>query len=145
MFLVRFVVVTIDVSPVTKLLRRLLLSLLTMALVATACSSGGGSGAPTTSPTLASTPPPLGKPNPLGAKWDWARVDNYKPYLASLAGGATFYDFAWCDVEPTEGQRDWSTIDGVARNARSLGFELLLKIRTGSCWATRESGGNGRR
>jgi hypothetical protein len=145
MFLVRFPVVTIDAPPVTRSLRRLLIVLVAVGLVATACSSGTKSATHTTSTTAAAPLPPLGKPNPLGAKWDWARLDNYKPYLASLAGGATFYDFAWCDVEPKEGQRDWSTIDGVARDARSLGFELLLKIRTGSCWATRESGGNGRR
>ena len=89
-------------------------------------------------------PPPLGKPNPLGAKWDWARVDKYKPYLASLSGGATFYDFAWCDVEPTEGMRNWSTIDDVANNTRALGFVLYLKVRTGSCWATVQSNGGGR-
>jgi hypothetical protein len=53
-----------------------------------------------------------------------------------LSGGATFYDLAWCEVEPSEGQRNWSTVDTVARTARDLGFELYLKIRTGSCWAT---------
>ena len=110
--------------------------MLAMALVAASCSSGGGSAAPKTSSTVAGTPPPLGKPNPLGAKWDWARVDTYKPYLASLSGGATFYDFAWCDVERTEGKRDWSTVDEVARSAHALGFVLYLKVRTGSCWAT---------
>src|SRR5947207_6159351 len=121
MFQNRFVVVTIDAPPVTRWLRALLLSLLALALIGTACSSGGGSAAPT-STTTAAPLPTLGKPNPLGAKWDWARVDKYKPYLASLAGGATFYDFSWCDVEPTEGKRDWSTVDEVARNARDLGF-----------------------
>jgi hypothetical protein len=66
--------------------------------------------------------------------------------LASLSGGATFYDFAWCDVEPNPGKRNWSTVDQVVRSARDLGFELYLKIRTGSCWATVGSdGGAGRR
>jgi len=145
MFRIRFLVVTIDAPAVTRTLRRLLLPLLAIALVATACSSGGGSASPKTSSTSAATPHPLGKPNPLGAKWDWSRLDSFKPYLASLAGGATFYDFAWCDVEPTEGQRDWSTVDSVAKNAQALGFELYLKIRTGSCWATVDSSGNTRR
>src|SRR5581483_9135519 len=102
--------------------------------------SSSGSGSSTTSTTTAA-PPPLGKTNPLGAKWDWSRLDKFKPYLASIAGGATFYDFAWCDVEPTEGHRNWSTVDDVARQARDLGFELYLKVRTGSCWATVDSNG----
>src|SRR5437868_2211762 len=144
MFPIRFVVVTIDAPRVTGQLRRLILTFVaTLALVGGACSSGGGTAAPKTSTTSPATPPPLGKPNPLGAKWDWARVDKYKPYLASLAGGATFYDFAWCDIEPTEGKRDWSTVDDVAKNARDLGFVLYLKVRTGSCWATAGSDGNG--
>jgi hypothetical protein len=82
----------------------------------------------------------------LGAKWDWSRLDKFRPYLAEISGGATFFDFAWCDVEPTEGNRNWSTVDQVARGARQLGFELYLKIRTGACWATVDSSGDtGRR
>jgi hypothetical protein len=123
-------------------LRRLATALVAVALIATACSSGGGSAASKTSTTAVAALPPLGKPNPLGAKWDWARLDRYKPYLASLSGGGTFYDFAWCDVEPKEGKRYWSTVDSVARNARDLGFVLYLKIRTGSCWATENAGGD---
>ena len=141
MFRNRFPVVTIDAPAVTGSLRRLLPLLLALALLAASCSSGGGSGASkTSSTTTAAALPPLGKANPLGAKWDWSRLENFKPYLASISGGATFYDLAWCDVEPTEGKRDWSTVDSVAHMARDLGFELYLKIRTGSCWATRDSG-----
>jgi hypothetical protein len=47
-------------------------------------------------------------------------------------------------VEPVEGERDWSTVDTVARSARDLGFELYLKIRTGSCWATTGGADGGR-
>jgi len=146
MFPTRFLVVTIHAPAVTRTLRRLLLVLLAVTFMTAACSSGGGPAA--SRPSTTSTAPlrPLGRANPLGAKWDWPRLDSYKPYLASLSGGATFYDFAWCDVEPTEGQRDWSTVDGVAHSARALGFELYLKIRTGSCWATLDpSGATGRR
>jgi hypothetical protein len=145
MFRDRFPVVTIDAPGVTGSLRRLFPVLLALALLAASCSSGSGSGASKTSTTSAAALPPLGKANPLGAKWDWSRLDNFKPYLASISGGATFYDFAWCDVEPTEGKRDWSTVDNVAHMARDLGFELYLKIRTGSCWATVDSGGTGGR
>ena len=88
--------------------------------------------------------PPLGKPNPLGAKWDWTRLDAFRPYLTAISGGATFYDFAWCDIEPSPGKRDWSTVDTVAKSARDLGFELYLKVRTGSCWATTGDAGGGR-
>jgi hypothetical protein len=146
MFRDRFPVVTIDAPAVTGSLRRLFPVLLALVLLAASCSSGSGSGASkTSSTTTAAALPPLGKANPLGAKWDWSRLDNFKPYLASISGGATFYDFAWCDVEPTEGTRDWSTVDNVAHMARDLGFELYLKIRTGSCWATVDSGGTGGR
>src|SRR5437588_3066278 len=151
MFRFGFLVVTIDAPAVTRLLRtitgvrRLLLLLVIFALAGAACSSGGGA-TPKPTATTAAALPPLDKPNPLGAKWDWSRLDKFRPYLASLAGGATFYDFAWCDVEPTEGKRNWSTIDDVAHGARDLGFVLYLKVRTGSCWATKDStGGSGRR
>ncbi|MBV8295835.1 MAG: hypothetical protein JO085_03285 [Acidimicrobiia bacterium] len=121
------------------------MALAVVALAGSACHSTGNA-SPTSSTTSAAPIAPLGKPNPLGAKWDWTRLDNFKPYLASISGGATFYDFAWCDVEPSEGQRNWSTVDGVAQGARALGFELYLKIRTGSCWATVDtSGSTGRR
>jgi hypothetical protein len=112
--------------------------------VAVACPSGGGGGSRTT-PTAAANLPPLGRPHPLGAKWDWSRLDAFKPYLAAIAGGATFYDFSWCEVEPQPGRRDWSSVDRVATMARQLGFELYLKVRTGSCWATTAQGGGGRR
>src|SRR5438270_4205335 len=152
MFRVRFLVVTIDAPTVTRRLptiggvRRLLAPLAVLALVAVACSSGGGSTQTRTTTTTNTPLVPLGKPNPLGAKWDWTRSDEFKPSLASISGGAPFYDCALCDVEPSEGKRNWSTVDNVARGANSLGFELYLKIRTGSCWATVESGGGtGRR
>ncbi|MBV9041816.1 MAG: hypothetical protein JOZ68_12475 [Acidimicrobiia bacterium] len=143
MFPKRFLVVTIDAPAVTRSLRRLGAVLAALAVLATACSSGGGTAGPK---TKTSVPPALGRPNPLGAKWDWTRLDAFKPYLASLSGGATFYDVAWCDVEPTEGKRNWSSVDSVANNARAMGFELYLKIRTGACWATVDSNGDtGRR
>src|SRR4051794_31933813 len=126
-----------------------------VALLAAACSSGGegkrassstSSSSPATSGSSSgAVPPPLGKPNPLGAKWDWNRLDAFKPYLASLSGGATFYDFAWCEIEPQPGKRNWASVDRVANSARDLGFELYLKIRTGSCWATSGSGAGNRR
>lgn len=88
-------------------------------------------------------PPPVVTPasgvTPVGAKWDWARFDQYRPYLATLKGGYTYYEFVWCDIEPTQGQRDWSSVDQVVANTRSLGMTMLLKIRVGKCWATEGS------
>jgi hypothetical protein len=79
---------------------------------------------------------------PLGAKWDWSRFDSFTPFLKSLSGGATFYELVWCDVEPKAGARDWSTVDRVVGSARSLGYQMYLKIRVGSCWATEGRGGH---
>jgi hypothetical protein len=75
-------------------------------------------------------------PAVLGVKWDWDRLAVYEPYLRSFAGGDTFYELVWCDVEPTPGAVDWSRIDEVVDGAAGVGFEMNLKIRTGSCWAT---------
>jgi hypothetical protein len=82
------------------------------------------------------------KPIPLGAKWDWSRFDSFTPYLKSLPGGATFYELVWCNVEPRAGQRDWSDVDRVVSSTRRLGYQLYLKIRVGSCWATGGRGGH---
>ena len=114
--------------------RRLLTPLLGL-LLAVACTSGGGHAAPTIP-----GPSTNGRPNPLGAKWDWSRLDAFTPYLRTLAGGATFYELTWCEIEPSPGQRDWTAVDRVARSSKELGFELYLKLRTGSCWATGSGG-----
>jgi len=82
--------------------------------------------------------------NPLGFKWDWPRVATSAPFLAGAAGGATFYELVWCDVEPAPGRLDWSQVDEVARSSDALGYSLLIKIRVGSCWATGGRGGHER-
>lgn len=105
-----------------------------------ATGSTGTSGATGTTPappTTGGTSTPVANGvTPVGAKWDWARYDVYKPYLAGLKGGYTYYEFVWCDVEPSEGQTNWSTIDRVVERTRALDMKLLLKIRVGMCWAT---------
>ncbi|MEO6999692.1 MAG: hypothetical protein ABI112_16570 [Terracoccus sp.] len=122
-------------------------------LLLTACSSTGENPPPLSSPTSSGLPtgssttlttgpasaPPTAAPagtTPVGAKWDWARFDAYQPYLAGLKGGYTYYEFVWCDIEPTPGQPDWSTIDQVVERTKSLDMTLLLKIRVGMCAAT---------
>jgi hypothetical protein len=90
-----------------------------------------------TQPTAGYSGPAVkGTPHPVGVKWDWSRVDRFAPYLRELSGGSTFYIVAWCDVERQQGRRDWSQVDEVAQSTRALGYSLLLKIRTGSCWVT---------
>jgi hypothetical protein len=104
-----------------------------VALLAASCSSHGSSAAGTGAYT---GPPAHGAPHPLGAKWDWSRVNAFGPYLRQLSGGATFYEVTWCSIEPTQGARSWATVDQVARSSQALGYALYLKIRVGSCWAT---------
>jgi hypothetical protein len=115
------------------------LSLL-LAAAAGACSGGDGGGS-SPSPErrelqLYGGPPVRGAANPIGLKWDWPNLDRYLPFVKDLSGGATFYEFEWCRVEPRQGQRDWETLDGVVRSSQRLGYGMLLKIRVGSCWIT---------
>ena len=72
----------------------------------------------------------------LGVKWDWDRAAYYDSFLRGFGGGDTFYELVWCDVEPAPGLRNWKTIDSVVDGAAAVGFEMNLKIRVGSCWAT---------
>ncbi|MGH3118891.1 MAG: hypothetical protein ACRDQ2_17610 [Gaiellales bacterium] len=96
-------------------------------------------GRPTAIPTL---PSDAGL---LGVKWDWPRVETYRPQLETLPGGETWQELVWCDVERARGAPDWSAIDEVVDDAARLGFVIHLKIRVGSCWVTdRRLGERGR-
>jgi hypothetical protein len=113
---------------------------LVLAVAAGACTGGDGGG-PSAPPESRDAqryggPPVRGAANPIGLKWDWPNLDRYLPFVKDLAGGATFYEFEWCKVEPRQGQRDWETLDGVVRSSQRLGYGMLLKIRVGSCWVT---------
>lgn len=72
----------------------------------------------------------------LGAKWDWSRFDQFAPYLESLSGAPTFYEAVWCELEPEQGQLDWTTLDDVVAKSQDVDAQMMLKIRTGRCWAT---------
>ena len=76
------------------------------------------------------------EPAVLGVKWDWDRLATYRSYLEGFPAGDTFYELVWCDIEPKPGVRDWTRIDQVVDGAADVGFEMNLKIRIGSCWAT---------
>src|SRR5215218_5172994 len=124
-------------GPAARLAVALLLTLVTAA----GCTSGGDDGgAAPTSPTKEiqdyTGPGVQGAGHPIGLKWDWSTLDRYLPFVRDLTGGATFYEFEWCQVEPRQGQLDWGVVDRVVRSGRRLGYEMMLKIRVGSCWAT---------
>jgi hypothetical protein len=119
-----------------------------LAALAAGCTRGTSDNQPPARDAIPALPPASGSPadqaaqgrHPLGVKWDWSLVDLSASYLRQLAGGTTFYELVWCDVERKEGERDWNRPDRVVRDTRQLGFTLQLKIRVGSCWAT---GGRG--
>jgi hypothetical protein len=122
--------------------RPLVTAALTIGLVA-ACSAGGGdstSSAPPTPVPSVALPAPAHPPVtkfPVGVKYARVAFDRYQPWLTELGGGSgTFYEAVMCDVMPQAGTYDWSELDTVADQAESVGHELMLKVRVGSCWAT---------
>jgi hypothetical protein len=78
-----------------------------------------------------------GLESPLGAKWDWGRFTEFSPYLKSVAGGRTYYEVVWCDIEKKQGSPNWGALDRVATRSREVGVTLMLKLRVGRCWATK--------
>ena len=50
--------------------------------------------------------------------------------------GRTYYEVTWCDVEESQGARDWSTLDRIADRSQKVGVTMMLKLRVGRCWAT---------
>jgi hypothetical protein len=129
---------------------RVVVVLLALAVVAAGCTggagrAGGAAGAAGPAPVQGISGPVVAGGGPtVGVKWDWSRVDRFTPYLQRLSGeaggGVTFYELVWCDVEPQAGRADWSAPDRVVRSARQLGYTVFLKLRVGTCWATREQG-----
>ena len=123
-------------------LRRRFLSAILVMAVSAACSGEEASSVhppdarATSSPGVERKPRPAGETHPLGLKFDLQRADSFEPYLSQVAGGATFHELVWCDVEATPGTLDWNLPDEAARLSDRLGYRLYLKIRVGSCWAT---------
>ena len=109
-------------------------------LALTACTGSDPSPAPSSQSPV---PPPAPSSaagvtaSPLGLEWDWPRADRYAGLLTDLRGGSRWYEMEWCLVEPQQGQRDWTAVDRNIARVRERGLEVFLKIRTGSCWATR--------
>lgn len=71
----------------------------------------------------------------LGLKWNWSQPATLD-YAAGTGSGLTFAEVEWCSVEPVQGARDWSRTDQIVRDSQQLGHEVMLKLRTGQCWAT---------
>ena len=123
-------------------MRRSVLQLvLPLVLLLSACAGGGPP--PDRSPD---TPKPLPIPSattspsapgsdPLGLKWNRFQPQT-ADFIRRTAGGWTFTEVEWCEVEPSPGQRDWSTLDEAVSSIRDLGHEPMIKIRTGQCWGT---------
>jgi hypothetical protein len=122
--------------------RSIAAALVVAALLAVAGCSGDEpepkpSGTPVPLPTgSAPAPERAAGGQPFGAHWDWARYDQFVPYLRKLEGSATYHELSWCDVEKVQGRPDWSAVDRVAQRSKELGIRLYLKIRIGVCWAT---------
>lgn len=108
-------------------------------------SAGGGRNGGGRESLLYDGPQIEARSHPYGLKWNWQHVGDLEDALASVAGGATFYEFEWCGIEPEQGERNWSEVDDVVASAQRLGYDVYLKIRTGSCWvnsATDEGAGD---
>jgi hypothetical protein len=92
--------------------------------------------APSTIPGVTATVSSPDDATALGAKFDWGRFSSFRDYVTGLSGSSTFYELVWCQVEPTQGERDWSTLDRIVERAASVKVQLMVKIRVGQCWAT---------
>ncbi|MGH2731657.1 MAG: hypothetical protein ACRDJG_01705, partial [Actinomycetota bacterium] len=97
-------------------------------------SPGRASPRPTDGRNLYSGPRVQAEPHPFGLKWNWFQMAQLQEHLVRGAGGATFIEVIWCDIERSPGQANWSVVDRVADSTELLGYDLYLKIRTGSCW-----------
>ncbi|MEZ0074727.1 hypothetical protein [Planotetraspora sp. GP83] len=75
---------------------------------------------------------------PFGLKWDGYQhpPTRYDPVIEAYGGGATFHEIVWCAVEPRQGERNWWLDDRVVTDLLAYGYRVMLRIRTGSCWAS---------
>lgn len=74
------------------------------------------------------------EPNLVGLKWSWDTLAPIAEDVGSVAGGSSFFEFEWCEVETQPGTYDWAAVDDVVASTKRLGYTPLLKIRVGSCW-----------
>lgn len=118
----------------------------TLGVLALAACSGGS----TTGPNSSSAPssqrstakPPV--PGPLGALLNQSLFDQSASYLPSLAGGTTYFEVVWCNVEKSPNVFTWRRTDRAIQQARQAGITTLIKLRTGRCWTTGGSAAHAR-
>ncbi|MGV8908971.1 MAG: hypothetical protein ACOH1Y_08295 [Propionicimonas sp.] len=113
--------------------------LLATSLTLSACQADGGGAIRPTGPPSSETTATSGQPtghSPLGAHWDPSRQKLFDPYLETLRGSATYYEVVWCDVETSQGQRNWNQVDKISAATLGHGITLMLKIRVGVCALT---------
>ncbi len=58
-------------------------------------------------------------------------------YLPKLGASWTFISVTWGNVEPEQDVWDFEKADRIMQEAQNYGVNLIVKIRTGECWATR--------
>lgn len=59
-------------------------------------------------------------------------------YLPQLGGSWTFIGVLWGDIEPEQDVWDFEKADRILQEAQENRINLVVKIRTGTCWATKE-------
>ncbi|TMQ91781.1 hypothetical protein ETD83_29315 [Actinomadura soli] len=126
-------------APGFRAMFRGLAVVLGCALVAAGCTTQERERAP--GPLGGPHPPPAGTSarlvQPFGVKWNgYAYPPRYGPVIDSYRGGGTFHDITWCGVERARGRQRWQAEDKVVDDALRRGYELLVRIRIGSCWAS---------
>ncbi|MFI9553896.1 hypothetical protein [Nonomuraea endophytica] len=73
----------------------------------------------------------------FGLKWNsYDTPTRYGEAISAYSGGSSFHDIVWCAVERTPGRQDWNLEDRAVDNILGRGYEVLIRIRIGSCWAS---------
>lgn len=112
-----------------------------VALALPACSGGSGGGpnsssAPSSQRSSVSAPVARTNGGPLGALLNQDLFHQSASYLPSLAGGSSYFEVVWCNVEKSPNAFTWRRTDKAIEQARQAGITTLVKLRTGRCWAT---------
>ena len=100
-------------------------------------TTGAPSSAATPTTTSTGTAAPTFEGVPVGVIWDYAKQEEFRPFLEQLSGGATWYELEWCQLQPDPAQPiSWDRADKNIGRATSVGITPMIRIRVGSCWAT---------
>lgn len=72
----------------------------------------------------------------IGVQPNWYHLNEVRAFMQRLGGGRSWVPVVWCNIERQPGIWDWTALDGIVHEARSLDLTLQLKIRVGACWLT---------